>query len=218
MLREDALALWSAEHAIVLGTALGGSLALRDDLDEDVRDSTSRHPERWGDAGEMIGGFGEPQYQVPALLAVYGYGLRHPESRARDLSLSLISAYTLTGLGTTLVKGVTNTDRPSREWNDGEFGFPSFHVASSMSLAAVLDEYYGPTAGVPAYALAAAVGYSRIDQRDHDLSDVVFGAAMGWVIGKTVAGRHLRNDGSLRLLPWCRPADGASGMAFELAY
>jgi membrane-associated phospholipid phosphatase len=39
---------------------------------------------------------------------------------------------------------------------------------------------------VPAYAAAAAVGYSRIVRDKHYLSDVVAGATLGYIVGRTV--------------------------------
>ena len=110
---------------------------------------------------------------------------------------------------------MVNTDRPSDRWIGGQFGFPSHHASSGFSIAAVLDEYYGRRVGIPAYAVAGLISWSRIDERDHDLSDVVFGAALGYVIGKAVAGKHLRCDARVRLVPYLNPSDGSTGIMFE---
>ena len=40
--------------------------------------------------------------------------------------------------------------------------------------------------GIPAYAVAAYVGGSRIQDNKHYLSDVAFGAVLGIVSGRTV--------------------------------
>jgi hypothetical protein len=216
MLKHDAHGLVNWNNGILVGAALAGSVAMREDLDDEVRREVSNHPERWGTASNVLGRLGEVQYQVPVLLAVYGYSLREQDAELHDLSASLISAYTLTGLTTTIVKGVSDTDRPSDQWNNGHYGFPSFHAASSMSIAAVLDEYYGPKVGLPAMTLAGLIGWSRIDERDHDLSDVVFGAAVGYVIGKSVAGQHLTGDGRVRILPWAHPTDGTPGLQLNV--
>ena len=218
MLKHDAHGMVNVNNALLLSAALAGSVAMRDDLDEEVRREVAQHPERWGTASNVLGRLGEVQYQVPVLLAVYGYSLREQDAELHELSASLISAYTLTGLTTTVIKGVSNTERPSKEWNDGNFGFPSFHVASSMSIAAVLDEYYGPKVGLPAIALAGLIGWSRIDERDHDLSDVVFGAAVGYLIGKSVAGQHRTGDGRVHVLPWTHPTEGTPGLQLNLEW
>jgi hypothetical protein len=71
---------------------------------------------------------------------------------------------------------------------------------------------------LPAYVLGGLISWSRIDERDHDLSDVVFGAAMGYVIGKSVADFHLGGDGHVRLAPWCHPTEGATGVILETRF
>lgn len=216
LLREDARGLANWNNAALLGLAVGGAVAMRQDLDDEVRRRTARHPERWGEGTLILGRIGE--YEAVGLVALHACALRREDERLHNLSGSMISAYTLTGLTTLVIKGVANTDRPSREWNGGQFGFPSFHAAGTFSTAAVLDEYYGPKAGLPAYALAGLISWSRIDERDHDLSDVFFGAALGYIIGKSVAGRHLRGDGRVRLLPYVHPTDGSGGVMLDVAF
>jgi membrane-associated phospholipid phosphatase len=50
----------------------------------------------------------------------------------------------------------------------------------------VAERHYGWKIGVPAYALAGLMGVSRIHQDKHWLSDVVAGAALGFISGRTV--------------------------------
>ena len=85
-------------------------------------------------------------------------------------------------------------------------------------MAAVFDEYYGPWVGIPAYALAGGVAWSRIAQRDHDVSDVVFGSVLGYVIGRSVARRHLYGDGRVLVMPYLHPTTATSGVAMEWRY
>lgn len=217
-LRDDTKGLVNWQNAAVIGAALGGSLIIRSELDDDVRVAVARHPLRWGDGSRTLGYMGDPIVQVPVLLGVYACSVRQQDDELHDLMGTMISAYTINGVTTVAVKAIANTDRPSDEWNDGEFGFPSFHTSSSFAMAAVLDEYYGTRAALPAYVLAGLIGWSRIDDQDHDLSDVVFGAALGWVIGKSVAGRHLYDDSRVRLLPYVHPTDGSSGLMFETSF
>jgi membrane-associated phospholipid phosphatase len=78
-----------------------------------------------------------------------------------------------------------------------------------------VEEYHGTKTALPVYALAGLIGWSRIDERDHDLSDVVFGAALGYVIGKSVARQHKERESQLRLVPYSHPLEPASGLAAE---
>lgn len=217
-LRDDARGLANWHNAAVLGAALGGSLLIRSELDDDVREAVARHPQRWGEGSEALGWLGDPTLQVPIMLGAYAWSIRQQDEELHDLMGTMISAYTINGVVTVTVKGIANTDRPSDEWNGGKFGFPSFHTSSSFAVAAVLDEYYGCRAGIPAYMVAGLVGWSRIDEQDHDLSDVVFGAALGWVIGKSVSRRHLEDDSRVRLLPYVHPTDGSSGLMLDVAF
>lgn len=215
---EDAKGLANPENALILGFSLAAAIGIRQDLDDQVRESTEANPLRWGEASRALGALGEAQYQVPILFAVWGHSVHTHDPYAHSFSEALISAYTISGLSTLAIKGVTNTDRPDSDWNNGQWGFPSFHAASTFTMAAVLEEYYGWELGIPAYTLAGLISWSRIDERDHDLSDVVFGAAMGWLIGKSVAGQHLRDDGRVRLMPWVHPFDGAAGVRVDASF
>ncbi len=87
-----------------------------------------------------------------------------------------------------------------------------------FAMSAVLDEYEGHWLGVPMYILSGLVGWSRIDTRDHDLSDVVFGSIMGYVIGKSVAGKALYNDSRVHIFPYRHPTDGSPGILIETTY
>ena len=52
-------------------------------------------------------------------------------------------------------------------------------------------------AAVPAYLLAGLVGASRLEQDKHHLSDVVAGAALGYIVGRTVVrvnGRPIESE------------------------
>ena len=192
----------TGENLLFLGAAAGAAAAIRGGVDADVRRATSGHPERLGEFGRAVGYLGNVEVQVPLLLASTWIAQQDGDPVSLSMHRSLVDAYTLAGLGTLLVKGVTNTSRPSDDWNGGQYGFPSFHAASSFTIAAVIDEHLGPQAGLPAMGLAGLISYSRIDRRDHDLSDVLFGAAMGYLVGRSVARWHLHGDGNVRLLPW----------------
>ncbi|MDA1013677.1 MAG: phosphatase PAP2 family protein [Planctomycetota bacterium] len=215
---DDAKSIANLNNGLILGMGLAAAIGMRQGLDQDVRTSVARNPERWGNTSNVLGRFGDVQYQLPILGAIYGYSLLEQDEELHEFSKSMFSAYAITGLSTVAIKGIANTDRPTDDWNGGMFGFPSFHTASSFTMAAVADEYYGPRVGIPAYVVAGLIGWSRIDERDHDLSDVVFGAALGFVIGKAVAGRHLRGDSRVKILPFVDPIQGGGGVLFDFEY
>lgn len=58
--------------------------------------------------------------------------------------------------------------------------FPSDSAAVSFSAASYLQIRYGWDYGLPAYAVAAFVGYSRVEAKKHHWGDVLAGALLGW--------------------------------------
>lgn len=79
-------------------------------------------------------------------------------------------------LGVTyLLKYTVNETRP----NGGSESFPSGHTSISFSAAEFMRKRYGWEYGIPAYALASFVAYSRVESREHYPHDVIAGAAIG---------------------------------------
>ena len=72
------------------------------------------------------------------------------------------------------LKVAVNRKRP----NGGKWSFPSGHTASAFMGASFLHYRYGWEYGFPAYAVAAVVGYSRVNANKHYWSDVVAAAAI----------------------------------------
>ena len=58
--------------------------------------------------------------------------------------------------------------------------FPSDSTAVAFSAASFLQIRYGWDYGAPAYAVAAFVGYSRVEAKKHHWGDVLAGALIGW--------------------------------------
>ena len=71
--------------------------------------------------------------------------------------------------------------RPRPYQSPGEYGhsFPSGHTAAAFSGASYLQRRYGWRVGGAAYAMAAAVGYSRVWSQNHYWTDVLAGAVIG---------------------------------------
>lgn len=217
-LRDDTYGVLHPNNILILALAGGGAVGLREHADKRVRDYTARHEGRWGDTSKVLGEFGYINVQIPALLGTYFWSLHTQNEELHDVTTTMMSAFTISGFSTLVIKAAANTSRPSDDFNGGRFGFPSYHSASSFTVASVLDEYYGHRVGIPAYTFAGLIAWSRIDQRDHDLSDVVFGSVLGFVIGKSVAQHHLTGDSRVQILPWFEPIGGTTGLQFSMVY
>ncbi len=213
---DDTLATATWKNAAIVGLAGAGAIALRTDIDRSVRADVAEHPQRWGHASSGLRVFGEPAAQAPALFAVYGYSIYAQDEDLHEFSVATIHAWGLSSLTTVAVKGIADTQRPTNRFLDGRYGFPSFHTSSTFSIAAVIEDYYGWKAGLPAYAVAGLVGWSRIDQQEHDLSDVLFGAVLGYVIGKSVAAAHQERH-TWEVQPWIGPQN-TSGLVLEVPF
>jgi membrane-associated phospholipid phosphatase len=215
MIRNDLRAIVTWRNAAMLGVAAGGAVLLSETLDDRVRANTLRHAERWGEFSSALGTLGEPLVQGPVLTGLYGYSLWQQDAELHHLSVALITSYKFSGLGSLAIQGATHVNRPVHEWFGGEWAFPSESTATSFAIAATFDQFYGWRAALPAYTLAGLLGWSRIDEREHDLSAVFFGAAFGYVIGKSIAAEHLQEQTGVRIRPYSDPSTNASGILLE---
>jgi hypothetical protein len=213
----DVDALLNCHDLGVLLAAGGVSFLLHETVDDEVAESYERHPNRWGKSQDFFAAIGNPAHHFAAIGAIYLYSLHAQDVEAHELSKSLFNAVAITGLTTVALKATigSNTTAPNREPDPFGGAWPSGHTSSSFAVAAVLDEYYGPVVGIPAYILAGLVGWERIDDGEHDLSDVVFGAVLGYVIGKTVASEHRVCICGMELQPMVDASTGATGVCFE---
>jgi hypothetical protein len=97
---------------------------------------------------------------------------------------------------TTALKYIFARQRPYQgnglgNFFDGGTSFPSDHSAVTWSIASVIaHEYPGPLTQVAVYGLATAVSGARVLGKQHFPSDVVVGAAIGWLIGRQVYRAH----------------------------
>ncbi len=84
---------------------------------------------------------------------------------------------TALALGSTFaLKYAIREERPN---HDDHYSFPSAHSSASFSSAEFLRKRYGWEYGIPAYAVAAFVAFSRVQAKQHYVHDVVAGAAIG---------------------------------------
>jgi membrane-associated phospholipid phosphatase len=141
-------------------------------------------------AGDGIAEAGDVlQFVLPATAAGLALGYRDCQG-----ALQFGESAALT-LGVTYgLKYTVNERRP----NGDRQAFPSGHSSISFSAAEFMRKRYGWEYGVPAYAAASFVAYSRVEAREHHPHDVVAGAAIGivssYIFTKPYKGWHVQAD------------------------
>ncbi len=97
-----------------------------------------------------------------------------------------------TAAATHALKFAVDAKRPDGSNLDS---FPSGHTSAATQGAAFLAMRYGWKYGIPAYALAGVVGYSRVEARRHYWRDVAAGAllATGIQYAVTFGGASVTN-------------------------
>jgi len=179
-LAKNSLQLFSGSNLIPAIVGVGASLASHQ---ADVAVREYFEPPRLGRVGDEVGtrlGSG------PVVAAAVGSLFVVTRFRGSDefarFSYDLTQASLLNGLLTIGLKEAVQRTRPS----GGNYSFPSGHTSTAFAAAAVVDHHYGWKASLLAYGTATFVGLSRIDTSKHYLSDVVAGAAVGYIAGRTV--------------------------------
>jgi len=173
------------ENIAALLVAGGASIAMNQETDDEIKEYFDKYDKfhNWKDESLYI--LGSPTAHFTASSIWYYLSARDRDTVNKERAWTMRTALTITWLTTAALKTARNNHTP----NDKNRAWPSGHTSSSFTLASVLDEYYGPKVGIPAYAFASLVGYRMMDTGDHWGSDVVFGATLGWVVGHTVAGQ-----------------------------
>ncbi len=141
--------------------------------------------------------YGDTPEQVGLSVGVYAIGRIFDKPKASHLAMDLIRAQMLSELMVEPLKFSTQRLRPD---GSNHLSFPSGHAAVTFAAATVIERHLGWKNAALAYAIAAYVASSRLHDNVHYLSDVVFGAAVGSIAGRTVT-EHGRDQWSLSPTP-----------------
>ncbi len=195
-----------ADNLTALLLAGGASVAMHNsDADKNLAEHFGKHRVLHGFADEGLNVIGHPWTQLGVSSLWYAISKKNQDEFNKERAKAMITALSVTGVMTISLKAIRDNDSPNgRRW-----AWPSAHTSSSFTVASMLDEFYGPKVGIPAYALASLVGYRMADTGDHWASDVIFGATLGWVVGRTFASRHKELEvAGFKVLPFTGNANG----------
>ena len=148
-------------------------------FDDEVQDSFTGQYD-WGETFETAGG---PLYSTLFVAGMFTAGRLAHGDRFRAMTYDMGSAAVVSYAYTAVLKVAVGRERPNGQ---DSRSFPSGHTSNAFAMATVAERHYGWKIGVPAYVLAGFMGASRMQQDKHWLSDVVAGAALGYIVGRTV--------------------------------
>ena len=177
--------------AVITGTLMATA-------DQDIADYHDRH--RRGGVNDVMQGVSD--VLSPLALAgyagiVWGAGQLLPNDQLSNRGFKMGEAVVYATLISGGIKVVVGRARPNSgadssdfsgwSWQDSTQSFPSAHAAAAFAAARVLSPQLTAAQRVAAYGAATLVSYSRVYQGDHWLSDVVFGAGLGYAVGAVLA-------------------------------
>jgi membrane-associated phospholipid phosphatase len=159
--------------------------------------------------GSLAGG---PSIMLPMVGGLFLAGRVSHNGTFRAATYDMAQAFIVNSTYTEILKRAVGRERPDQADNKS---FPSGHTSNAFALATVANAHFGAKVGIPAYLAAGAIGLARVDANKHNLSDVVAGAALGYIVGRTVVkqdgttthGRHRR----FQLVPSAPPSGAGVG-------
>ena len=179
---EDVKQLPSKQNLLL--TAIGGGLAASvHPVDQDFNARLRSHYDGVNKAfapGKYLGNTPE---QVALSIGTYAFGRVFDKPKVSHLGMDLLQAQILTELMVEPLKFATHRTRPD---NSNRLSFPSGHAAITFATATVIERHLGWRKSLLGYTIASYVAASRLHDNRHYLSDVVFGAAVGSIAGRTV--------------------------------
>jgi membrane-associated phospholipid phosphatase len=188
--------LFEPTNGLIVGGAGAGSLAVHpkdDDVATHFLASSDSVPAVFR-AGHVVG---YASVQSGLALGVYAAGRLAHREVISSFGADLVDAQVVNGIVTLGLKVGVGRIRP----NGGHRSFPSGHTSATFATASVIHRHFGWKVALPVYALAGYVGASRVVDREHFVSDAVFGAGIGVISGRAVSVGHGPHAGVVTALP-----------------
>jgi membrane-associated phospholipid phosphatase len=183
------------------GAAVLGGLSTLLLVDGSVREDAQEHRTSAGDRfAESVRHFGQPEVYGTVTAGILTAGLVTHNPRLIRTGTRIAGALAVAGGVTNGLKMVAGRGRPDNPFLDedpddfglfsGHASWPSGHTSMAFAFATALgDELHQPVARYGLLAVATAVGWSRINDNRHWLSDVATGAIIGYTSAKFASGR-----------------------------
>jgi membrane-associated phospholipid phosphatase len=186
---------------LVFGVAATG-VAWR--FDQTAQTTLGGRAQRFGETGATMGGL---TVMAPFTLTLFATGRIGHNGPFRAFSYDATQAIIVDEIYTEIFKKAVSRTRPD---GSDKVSFPSGHASTAFALATVAQRHYGWKVGVPSYLAASAIGLSRIEYNRHYFSDVLAGATLGIITGRTVVRTNGETVGRRRSLSFA-PLTDAQG-------
>ena len=158
-----------------------------------IQDRRSARGDDWARAIRRVG---QPEVWGTVTLGLVAAGLVSGDADLTRSGGRLAATLALAGATTTLAKLALGRPRPNESLDvdgyapfSGQDAMQSGHTSVAFALATALaDDIHRPWATVGLYTLATGVGWSRVNDNRHWLSDVAGGAIVGITSAKLMNG------------------------------
>jgi len=209
---------WQEQEWQNLGLAAVGVIGVAAVLDRPVRDEMRRHAPNNNRLLHNIERFGA-EYSLGVLGGFYLAGaLGNNDTATAVAQDGLAASIIASGMITPAIKFLTGRARPRENLGIAKFhpfslsyssnsSFPSGHTTQAFALASVIANHYDESwVAYSSYTVAGLVGVARIYHDAHFTSDVLAGALIGTLVGKSVVAHNkpLRSR-KVALLPEITP-------------
>jgi membrane-associated phospholipid phosphatase len=195
----DGVSLVERSLPLVPLVLVGGGLVIpaAKNFDEPLLDEIQNsYPGVWGDYLDLTNDLGDPFVLIPAT-SIFAVSLFTGNERFQDAAFtsmeSLLFATAITGT----IKQVVGRSRPQENIGSvrlrpfsGNASFPSGHVTAAFALVTPWVYYYPGPATYGLFALSGGTAIARIARDKHWPTDVLAGAAVGFLTSRWLARRH----------------------------
>jgi len=191
-LRQPTIIRWW--HGVIVLGGLSGLMLLDNPTQ---RFSQDHRTEAKDDFARTVRHMGQPEVYGTITLGLIGGGLISGHGELARSGARLGGSLLTAGAVSTLSKLALGRPRPNESLDadgyvpfSGQDAMPSGHTTMAFALATSLgDDIHRTWASIGLYTLAAGVGWSRINDNKHWLSDVAAGAVVGVTSSKLATGR-----------------------------
>jgi membrane-associated phospholipid phosphatase len=151
---------------------------------------------RSNDVAGALRHLGQPEVFGTVTLGLLGAGLISGNDEITRAGGRLAATVALAGVASTGLKYATGRPRPNESSDadgfkpfSGQDAMPSGHTTVAFAFATALaDDIHRTWASVGLYTLATGVGWSRMNDNKHWLTDVAAGAVLGITSAKVMNG------------------------------